>query len=986
MPSGMQIPKRLAYVLERDQALDGAVKLSVSQFEPWIKHSNLPFFPEYTKHGIEHIQAALRTATGLICDNAWEAITPSDAAVLVLSVLLHDCAMHLSEDGFISLLGEERRDKSVTGMVDKPWNVLWEEFYGEASRFDGRKLIGLFGDTQPVRRPPLDPNELTKRDRLLIGEFLRRHHPRLAQEIVFFGVPTKGSVPLVLEGFSGTADHIAGLSGIVARSHGASVRACLPYLQANFDVRQYKGVHPVFLMTLLRVADYLQIEVERAPVQVLQVKQLTSPVSQGEWKAHHAIKDVRHTHEDPEALFVDAFPEDVKTFFRVESWLRGIQEELDASWAVLGEVYGRYEGLNRLGLILRRVRSSIDDARAFSKKVTYLPIKAAFRGSDADLLKLLIEPLYGNRPEVGLRELIQNAVDAVREIEQYRKDVPTVRHAPQPTQDSDVIVVIEKGDSGEAWITVSDKGIGMTPEIVVDYFLTAGASFRRSEDWRRVFETSEGKSKVLRAGRFGVGALASFLVGPEIEVSTRHADEPEGVEFKASVDSDTIELRRISRPVGTTIKIRITAALAERLAKPKPLYEYHHAEAGRINWDWYCLSKPSVARTALGGKLEQEHHLPDHDEVLPPLWRQISHPDYAGVLWSYSTAPALVCNGIEIRQSTYDYRGLVPEAKWYERFGLRLPNVAVFDPDGRLPLNLQRSGLVESLYPFDEVLANDVIRDFIAFSLVHGPTSLPNRHNDKAFRYEGSNKRGIRECGDFYFTAEGFGYGDAYLLHNGRFKSLLVAVFGTSNDATRGLAQCGASPVIPQVGFNDTSEADEWLRAMFEYGGQAEGPISTSYYSRRESANWGLCGVRVLDFLKRRGSRVLVPDWLWERATTKSKKLAKRLLRSSSVEWTRNRCRLLRIGNCPQPGFDFDKFAGVPTANEVRSTVAEVYLDIAKEPKPSPVATKWIETLHVAEIPYDLKLRREKLKHAFEELLAYVHAHEAAKKQQGQKR
>ncbi len=162
----IQLPKRLAYILERDQAIDGAVKISVAQFEPWIKHSNLPFFPEYTKHDIEHIEAVLRTAAGLIRDDAWEAITPSDAAVLTLAALLHDCAMHLSEEGFFSLLGEGRRDTSAPGMADRPWHILWEEFYGEASRFDRRKLTRLFGDASPVRRPPPNPSELTLRDRL----------------------------------------------------------------------------------------------------------------------------------------------------------------------------------------------------------------------------------------------------------------------------------------------------------------------------------------------------------------------------------------------------------------------------------------------------------------------------------------------------------------------------------------------------------------------------------------------------------------------------------------------------------------------------------------------------------------------------------------------------------------------------------------------------------------------------------------------------
>ena len=82
----MQIPKRLSYILERDQPLDGAVKYAISQFEPWIKHSQLTFFPEYTDHGIEHIEAVLRTASGLIRDEAWEAITSPDAAVLILSI------------------------------------------------------------------------------------------------------------------------------------------------------------------------------------------------------------------------------------------------------------------------------------------------------------------------------------------------------------------------------------------------------------------------------------------------------------------------------------------------------------------------------------------------------------------------------------------------------------------------------------------------------------------------------------------------------------------------------------------------------------------------------------------------------------------------------------------------------------------------------------------------------------------------------------
>jgi molecular chaperone HtpG len=99
----------------------------------------------------------------------------------------------------------------------------------------------------------------------------------------------------------------------------------------------------------------------------------------------------------------------------VKDWLRGIQQELDQSWAVLGEVYGRYGCLRDFGLTIRRIRSNLDDEQGFATSVDYVPELMRLMVSKGELLALLLEPLYGQRPEVGIRELVQNAVDAVRE-------------------------------------------------------------------------------------------------------------------------------------------------------------------------------------------------------------------------------------------------------------------------------------------------------------------------------------------------------------------------------------------------------------------------------------------------------------------------------------------------------------------------------------------------------------------------------------------
>jgi hypothetical protein len=407
--SRITIPPRLDELLSRDRQLHGQIELALTQFETWLEPNKVVFFREYTDHGPDHVAQVLSTASSLITDASWNDLTPADAAAIAMSTALHDCAMHLREDAFAALVTRGMSPASAFADIDVPWPDLWQQFTREASKFSASKLRDLIGDDTPTSLT-LDRLEMTDRMRAVIGEFLRRHHARLAHEIALDGVPGPHDNRLRFE-IDGT---LADICGLIARSHNMPIREAADML-SRLDRRVKKGVHVPFVMAVLRIADYVQVTSERAPRELLHLERLRSPVSRGEWDLHDAIESLHTYDDDPEALVIVVRPSTVKVFVKAERLVRDIQRELDESWAVLGEVYGARDHLPKLGLAIRRVKSNLDDRRKLAKELPFIPDNISFSTADADLLRLLVGPLYNYDSSIGIRELLQNAVDAVRE-------------------------------------------------------------------------------------------------------------------------------------------------------------------------------------------------------------------------------------------------------------------------------------------------------------------------------------------------------------------------------------------------------------------------------------------------------------------------------------------------------------------------------------------------------------------------------------------
>ncbi|MFF0449319.1 HSP90 family protein [Streptomyces sp. NPDC004609] len=163
------------------------------------------------------------------------------------------------------------------------------------------------------------------------------------------------------------------------------------------------------------------------------------------------------------------------------------------------------------------------------------PGPSSFQVDLRGLVDLLSHHLYSS-PRVYVRELLQNAVDAI-----------TARHALDPG----ARIRIRLSSVGGR-VSVEDSGIGLTTDEVHTLLATIGRSSKRGDE--QGLESA--RSEFL--GRFGIGLLACFVVARRIRVVTRSARTPDAlpVEWLASDDgSYTVRvLPAEARPEpGTTV-------------------------------------------------------------------------------------------------------------------------------------------------------------------------------------------------------------------------------------------------------------------------------------------------------------------------------------------------------------------------------------------------------------------------------------------------
>ncbi|UTW45746.1 molecular chaperone HtpG [bacterium SCSIO 12696] len=369
-----------------------------------------------------------------------------------------------------------------------------------------------------------------------------------------------------------------------------------------------------------------------------------------------------------------------------------------------------------------------------------------FQTEAKQLLHLMIHSLYSNK-EIFLRELISNASDAADKLR-----FEALENADLFENDSELRVRIS-ADSEANTITISDNGIGMSKEEIIDNLGTIAksgtAQFLSSL-------SGDQKSDSQLIGQFGVGFYSAFIVADKVVVESRRAGDSadSGVRWSCEGEAE-FQVEAIDRAErGTAITLHLKSdesefanefrlrnivkkysdhiAVAVEMAKPEyPTGEEEEQEKEEKAPEFEVVNSAKAMWTRSRSELKDEDYKEfykhiGHDFQDPLVWshnRVEGKLDYTSLLYVPAHAPFDLYNreapkGLKLYiQRTF----IMDDAEQFLPLYLRFVKGVVDSAD--LPLNVSREIL-------QQTPAVDSIRSALSKRVLDMLGKLANKEGD----------------------------------------------------------------------------------------------------------------------------------------------------------------------------------------------------------------------------------------------------------------
>jgi len=436
----------------------------LSKLDEVIEYANtiLPHinnvFASYTVHGVRHSINVMEYMYALVVDV--NKLSELEVALLIYSALLHDIGMIANADE----IKEIKADHTILG--ERKYSKVLEKY--------GDEMIALQECIRPVH-----------------GKRARDYIEKKMDERLFL-IPESTNISFKSE------------LAQICMSHNEDFE----WIKKNLHNDEKKGhfeLNAQYISVLLRISDYLDIDEQRAPLYLYKYLN-PKEFSDLEWKQHFVIENYDKIRRNPKT-------NELEIFFQGTSKDPSVHRKL----------------LKYFDAINGELKNAVDLCESFVDEKYLLPLKTnvvnqiqskGFSFSDLRLSLdynavtnlLMGEHIYGDR-KYGLRELIQNSIDACKTMEESAIKMEKFRYQNyQPY----ISVILDKDRKK---VMVMDNGSGMSIDILKKYFLNVGVSYYASDDYKLQ------DRQYSPIGHYGIGFLACFMLSDKVEVNTVYYSE-----------------------------------------------------------------------------------------------------------------------------------------------------------------------------------------------------------------------------------------------------------------------------------------------------------------------------------------------------------------------------------------------------------------------------------------------------------------------------
>lgn len=517
----------------------------------WISTRICRFMPQYTLHEERHFLNVLAIMDALVPDGVIARFGPLDCVFPILAAYTHDLGMALSEDEHDHLQDES----TEKGKHFASYRTRFAEELRHLERWKKcRDELAGHRNAKSQQESASARKRIDSIEGHILASYLRDTHTeddqvkRLRRWLDLIKKET-GDDNVFRYGVGGK-DFQRELV-LIGISHGrGALWLRRQLIQGGPDDRFFQPVatgesaNLAFSGLLLRLADVMDFDASRTPRILFKHFGIENNKSVLEWNKHLSIVGWRldidpDGKQQPDLLYSAEcqHPVHEKAIREFKTWidaeLSAVRIEMDAQRRQLpAAAQPRYDLHlpSQTRLDIRAARDPLTD----QPKYVYYDLQ--FRLDQDEIQQLLMgESLYGD-PGVCIRELLQNALDAL-ELRELRLKMKQKGEAREPVggdwlrpgwvrepdgREEELRVTLDWGTdeaTGQQWLCVTDNGVGMTEEIIKNYFTQIGKSFYRSPEFNQERTAMQAAGEVVSPiSIFGIGILSCFMIADRLVV------------------------------------------------------------------------------------------------------------------------------------------------------------------------------------------------------------------------------------------------------------------------------------------------------------------------------------------------------------------------------------------------------------------------------------------------------------------------------------